>query len=101
ITSPLGTGYEYSINGGTNWQISPVFNNVVAGSVTGIKAKKDGCISAAANCSNSSCAGAITNKQQSSLSETVIPIDLGTTGTNIKAFPNPYNDRIKFVINST
>nr|MBA3978824.1 T9SS type A sorting domain-containing protein [Nitrosopumilus sp.] len=78
-----------------------VFNNLAPGAVTGIKAKKDGCISQAANCSNSSCANNITTStnQQSSLSETIIPIDLGA-GTSVKAFPNPYNDRIRFVINS-
>jgi large repetitive protein len=30
VSSPLGTGYEYSLNGGASWQSATVFNNLAA-----------------------------------------------------------------------
>jgi gliding motility-associated-like protein len=34
ISTPIGPTLEYSINGGTTWQMSPVFNNLPAGTYT-------------------------------------------------------------------
>jgi len=34
VTNPIGADYEYSINGGTTWQASPVFNNLAAANYT-------------------------------------------------------------------
>lgn len=34
VTDPVGVDYEYSINGGTSWQSSPIFNNLPAGNYT-------------------------------------------------------------------
>ncbi len=34
ITDPVGADYEYSIDGGVNWQPSNVFNNLAAGTYT-------------------------------------------------------------------
>ncbi|WP_219899070.1 PKD-like domain-containing protein [Pontibacter ummariensis] len=56
IVSPTGEGFLYTVNNGATWQSSPVFAELEAGSVTGIKVKNpEGCISAAADCSVSSC----------------------------------------------
>lgn len=55
ILSPTGAGYEYSINNGSTWQAGTVFNNLAPGSVTGVKARKDGCESTVSNCDASNC----------------------------------------------
>ena len=34
ITDPVGVDYEYSKDGGTNWQASPIFNNLTAANYT-------------------------------------------------------------------
>jgi len=97
ITSPLGTGLQYSIDNGGTWQTSNVFSSVAAGSVTGIKVKNAaGCISDAADCSASSCTSA-----PQTISRTQInTISISDEETTVKAYPNPFNDKVKFVINS-
>ena len=44
VTTPLGAAYTYSING-TDYQASPVFNNVAAGGYTVTVLHQDGCSS--------------------------------------------------------
>ncbi|OQP68594.1 T9SS type A sorting domain-containing protein [Niastella populi] len=105
ITSPLGANYEYSIDNGDSWQSSAVFNNVAAGSVTGIKVKQlsSGCISSAANCDISDCSqsGARLITTTTTQNETQpSPTTLRTGQTTIKAFPNPFSDNVKFVVNA-
>ena len=97
--------FEYSIlNGiGGSWQASNVFNNVAAGSVTGIKVKSPaGCISAAANCSVSNCpalrsqtTSSTQNKSGTSLNTLT---DLNVSEPTVKAFPNPFGNKVKFVV---
>jgi PKD repeat protein len=109
ILSPLGADYEYSINNGTSWQASAVFNNLAAGSVTGIKVKKlsSGCISTAANCDASTCSQsariATTSTQDNTQIVTNGLTDLNLTNgqTTIKAFPNPFSDNVKFVVTAS
>lgn len=87
ILSPVGAGYEYSITNGNTWQASPSFADVAAGTVTGIMARKDGCVSAAANCDDSSCETArmtVTNQRRE--------IEEKTEPAGFDAFPVPFKD---------
>lgn len=46
ITAPLGNGYEYSVNGGTTFQTSPLFTNLAPNIYNVVvKASASGCIS--------------------------------------------------------
>jgi hypothetical protein len=105
--------YRYSIDGSTfftanttNFIITnganATFSNLLTGDVTGVQIQNNtsGCPSATVSCSSlssnlaSSCTSAgVTNKvQEESLVLTAEP--------TVKAYPNPFNDRVKFVINS-
>ena len=122
IKSPLGAGYMYSIDNGANYQASPQFAELAAGSVTGILVKKDNCVSAAADCSNSNCSDAQTVVQSdeipavlpqqkldatktikpvfqtesvktSNLEQVTISLD---GGPKVIAFPNPFYRTVNF-----
>jgi hypothetical protein len=104
--------YRYSIDGTTflsanttNFSISSpnaTFSNLLTGDVTSVKIQNNttGCYSAGLSCSSlsanlaSSCTSSgITSKvQEESL--------LLTNEPTVKAYPNPFNDRVKFIINS-
>jgi len=100
ITSPLGADYQYSVDNGQTWQASTTFSSLAAGSVTGIKVKtvSTGCISTATSCDASDCsqsnARLITSTQNTT---TVTNSDLNSQ-FGVKAFPNPFNNAVKFVI---
>ncbi|HKO80855.1 MAG TPA: T9SS type A sorting domain-containing protein, partial [Chitinophagaceae bacterium] len=106
ILSPLGADYQYSIDNGTNWQSGTVFDNLAAGSVTGIKVKKtsSGCVSTAVNCDASDCSqtagrsvttSSTQNKSGTSLNTLA---DLKISQPTVKAFPNPFGKKVKFVV---
>jgi hypothetical protein len=101
ILSPLGADYEYSIDNGTSWQASAVFNNLAAGSVTGIKVKKlsSGCISGAVNCDASACSQGARIATTVSTQSDVTNLTKGQT--TVKAFPNPFSDNVKFVVTAS
>ncbi len=94
INASGGSGLQYSINNGTNWSSGNVFSNLGSGSVSGIKVKNDaGCISDAANCdAPSSC--------QTIAKSSITPENITESQTTVKAYPNPFSDRVKFVITS-
>jgi hypothetical protein len=107
ITSPApGAGVQYSINNGQSWQTSNVFSNLDAGSVTGIKVQVGDCISSSVDCSASSCAPGINkpvSSNETSESKTTTqtnPVEEPVTKLGVKAYPNPYNDHVTFVITS-
>ena len=100
ISSPLGTDYEYSIDNGNTWQSSPNFNNLAAGSVTGIKVKNvnTGCISAAVDCDDSDCtppSGIAETKEILKIEEVLKPM------ASVKAYPNPFDNTISFKVDSS
>ena len=106
VTSPTGPGYEYSKDGGANWQTSPTFNNLAAGSNPSIIFKTAaGCISAAASCgSGSVCAQAriASTVNEATTDETAEPQNpkdvKHISKLEVKAYPNPFNDRVKFLV---
>jgi hypothetical protein len=108
ILSPLGADYEYSINNGTSWQAGTVFNDLAAGSVTGIKVKKlsSGCISTAADCDPSDCSSGArlattTSTQNLTLTNSLKDLNVAEGQTTVKAFPNPFSDNVKFVVTAS
>jgi len=104
IKSPLGADYEYSINDGTSWQSNPLFSNLDAGSVTGIKVKRisTGCISSGVLCNASNCSESGARLITTTTTEDQTPLlSNNLKQLNIKAFPNPFSDRVKFVITSS
>ena len=124
IKSPLGEAYMYSIDNGANYQSSPSFQNLDAGSVSGIKVKIGDCISAAVSCSSSDCSqesqpgSSVVDKEevQEPSVQTNTPkapnkvvIDTKATPVEIRqieislkeepqvvAFPNPFSETVNF-----
>lgn len=100
----LGPGFQYTING-TDWQTCPVFVGVAAGAATSLKVKNSaGCESAPANC-NTNCAGdpdaIVACETSGRVSQTSLPQTEAEAGLSVKAYPNPFNDRVKFVVTSS
>jgi len=104
VLSPTGDGYQYSINGGSSWQAETLFGNLAAGSNPSIIVQNaNGCISSAATCDGASvCAPQNTqNALQSSVSsstQTYIAPEQQTT--TVKVYPNPFNSKVRFSIES-
>jgi hypothetical protein len=97
ITPTLAGSYHYSIDNGTSFtNTTGSFTNLVSGAVTGIKIRSDatGCTSDPLSCGTTNLPS-ITAKAPST-NETGILVQEPT----VKAYPNPFNDRVKFVINS-
>jgi hypothetical protein len=98
----LGTGYQYSIDNGAHWQDCNVFLTVAAGGVTGLKVKSPaGCISPSANC-NTICtsdpvACSVTGRIAAKSTNTAIT---DAAPLQVKAYPNPFNQKINFVVTS-
>jgi hypothetical protein len=97
VTYPTGAGYQYSKDNGTNWQTNTDFTSLAAGSNPGIIVKNaDGCISAATSCSNAdpSCLSSTT------LKTSITTENIGTSQTTVKAYPNPFSDKVRFELTS-
>jgi hypothetical protein len=101
ITASGGGSFQYSINGGTTYSAvgANTFNNLKSGDVTSVKVKNGaGCFSGAITCANlvSSCPedrpARISNTQQ---------IESTESTTTVKAYPNPFSDRVKFMVTSS
>jgi hypothetical protein len=93
-----GTSFTYKLNGGTA-QSSNVFSGLGGGSVSNITViGQNGC-STTVNCSSlqiDCTPGLITQKENPVNNALTVP----ESGPAVKAYPNPFNDRVKFVINS-
>jgi len=97
VTFPTGTGYQYSKDNGANWQTNTDFTGLAAGSNPSIKVKNaDGCVSAATSCSSAdpSCLSSTT------LKTSITPENITTSQTTVKAFPNPFSDKVRFELTS-
>ena len=100
INASGGSNFQYSINGGTTYSSvgANTFNNLKTGDVTSVKVKNGaGCFSGAVLCANlsSSCpppGARISTPQQ---------IESSISTTTVKAYPNPFSDRVKFMVTST
>jgi hypothetical protein len=107
INATGGTGFLYSINGSdpTASNTNNVFNNLGVGSVTTIKVKNgDGCSATPVNCAAivSDCtpfpppANRLANN-----TTTGKTADITEKQTTIKAYPNPFSDKVKFVVTAS
>ena len=98
-----GSGLEYSIDNGTTWSGSNVFNNLASGSVTGFKVKNSfGCIQAAtcdvvSNCETENSLSTAANARKATY-DVAIRLD---QKSKVAASPNPFSERIRFTINSS
>ena len=116
VKSPLGAVYMYSIDNGANYQNSPLFSNLDAGSVTGIKVKQGDCYAAAVLCDVSDCGTqqpssvvqsaehipAISPQKNIAGKESAITAELNKItisvdgGPKVVAFPNPFYRTVNF-----
>ena len=104
INATGGTGFLYTINGTdpTAGNTSNVFNNLGVGSVTTIKVKNSaGCSATPVNCADivSDCLAPAARLANNTA--TVKTADITEKQTTIKAYPNPFSDKVKFVVTST
>ncbi len=97
INASGGTSYTYSIDGVDFSNTTGIFNNLASGSVTSVQIKnQNGCASDAIACGalSSSCGGGIANIT-SPISESP------SSQTTVKAYPNPFSDKVNFVVTSS
>jgi hypothetical protein len=104
ILSPIGDSgkYAYSIDNGAHYTQDKTFwDNLAAGSVSGIKVKNlnTGCESSAADCSASDCSAPVAKIQE--VEELIEPEKVYKQETIVKAFPNPFRNTINFVVEVT
>jgi hypothetical protein len=97
VNATGGSGFTYKLNNGAP-QGSNVFSNLASGSVTSITvANSDGC-SATVSCANLVQSCPAPGPARISNSQTV---ESPVSSTTVKAYPNPFSDRIKFMVTST
>jgi hypothetical protein len=97
VNASGGSNFMYKLNNGTA-QSGNVFSNLGAGSVSGITVTNgDGC-SVTVSCSNFTlnCGAALTKKELPVRNDLIVAESKAT----VKAYPNPFNDKVKFVVNS-
>jgi hypothetical protein len=93
ITASGGSGFTYKLNNGSA-QGSNVFSNLASGSVTSITVINGAGCSTTTTCANlvESCP---------TITKAALPASESTLSeTTVKAYPNPFSDRIKFVVTS-
>ena len=97
VTYPTGAGYQYSRDNGANWQTNADFTALAAGSNPSIIVKNpDGCVSAATSCSNAD----PTCLSSTTLRTSITQENITPSQTTLKAYPNPFSDKVKFELTS-
>jgi len=95
IHATNGTGFSYSIDGSDFSNTTGIFSGLGVGSVTSVQVKNsDGCSSAAVSCDNlvSDCSAPQANVS------VIQPSTQISSQTTVKAYPNPFNNDVKFVV---
>ena len=116
ICSPV-SGYTYTQIGGSSFTANgqPVkFSNLAAGSNPSFTVTNNGCTSGPADCSGAAttCPQPLARTTQNTSNSAnvqaavqpqanAIKFDDPTQETTIKAYPNPFSDKVKFVVTST
>jgi hypothetical protein len=97
----IGSNLKYSIDNGTNYQTGNSFTNLGSGSVTGFKVLNTatGCVSSAACDTEPQCESEEKTARNGVVSEQAIEL-LSKQSERVKAFPNPFSDRIRFSLKS-
>jgi len=97
VTYPTGSGYQYSKDNGGTWQTNADFTGLAAGSNPSIIVKNpDGCISSATSCSNAD----PTCLSSTTLKTSITEENITQSQTTLKAYPNPFSDKVKFELTS-
>ncbi len=97
VTYPTGAGYQYSKDNGANWQTNTDFTGLAAGSNPSIIVKNaDGCISTATSCSSAD----PTCLSSTTLKTSITTENVTTSQTTVKAYPNPFSDKVRFELTS-
>jgi hypothetical protein len=96
INATGGSGFTYKLNNGSA-QASNVFSSLGSGSVTSITVINGAGCSTTVNCASliENCAAAGRVASSTIVSRESIPSE-----TTVKAYPNPFSDRINFVVTS-
>lgn len=98
VTAPTGAGYSYSING--TYQTNTAFTGLAAGSNPIVSVKNaDGCIASIPCSSATNGLAAISTPVVNNVMNNLGSNELGASFT-VKASPNPFNDQVRFTINS-
>jgi hypothetical protein len=112
ITSPLGNNLKYSKDAGKNWQNSPQFSGLAAGSATDLSfqvSNEFGCISSATSATGDCQPAAVTNTTTTTTNKTLAAeqaarylgsASLTENTVNVKTIPNPFRNNVRFVITS-
>lgn len=103
VISPTGAGYQYSKDNKVTWQTSTDFTNLAAGSNPTIWVKSpDGCVSATGtSCSSAQATCTSGARMRTDNSQTIQQQMTVQETAKVTAFPNPFNDRVKFVVTSS
>jgi hypothetical protein len=97
VTYPTGSGYLYSKDNGASWQTNTDFTSLAAGSNPNIIVKNpDGCVSAATSCGNAD----PTCLSSTTLKTSITEQNMMPSQTTLKAYPNPFSDKVKFELTS-
>jgi hypothetical protein len=96
INASGGSGFTYKLNSGSA-QASNVFSNLGSGSVTSITVINNAGCSTTVNCASlvESC------PSPGRAAITQVSSESTFSQTTVKAYPNPFSDRIKFMVTST
>jgi hypothetical protein len=97
VTYPTGAGYQYSKDNGDTWQTNTDFTGLAAGSNPSIMVMNaDGCKSTATSCGSAD----PTCLSSTTLKTSITEENITTSQTTLKAFPNPFGDKVKFELTS-
>ena len=101
INATGGSDFLYSIDGSDPSVTTNVFSNLGAESVTSIRVKNSfGCYAAPGSCNIVSVCSAPAARPQTS-TKAIVKTDITEKQTTVKAYPNPFNDKVKFVVTAT
>jgi hypothetical protein len=96
INASGGSNFQYTIDGGTHWQSSSTFSDLITGSVTGVQVQNGaGCFSGTQTCAQVS--AGISNKAKP---EPILQVNNNDDIPSVLAYPNPFNDHVKFMVNA-
>ena len=108
ITNPVQQSFEYSRDGGKTWQSSNQFTGIQAGDGSALSFKvknQHGCESAVASVTCGSSETTTSTQSNTVAGEQTAPKYLGSaelseTTVSIKAIPNPFGSKVRFMINA-
>lgn len=93
-----GSGFEYSIDNGAHYQPGNSFTGLSSGAVTGFLVRNSfGCVSAGTSCNTTSQCQSLTSSPATASQQQT---EIAEQDLKVKAYPNPFNSRVRFEVNS-